>query len=122
MLRTKARLACARGPSVPSMFTGRPMTKAATPVPAGLRQQRLGVERELAAQDHRAGIGEAQALVGHRDADGLVAEVETGQRVAAGEHGRQVFHRNHGHGRSGPFFSVEPRSILPPIKCKENHP
>src|SRR3954463_14243152 len=50
-LRAKARVDCARGPSVPSMLTGRPSTKAAAWRSARQYEKPRGISGEILAGD-----------------------------------------------------------------------
>ena len=76
MLRTKARDACARGPSLPSMLTGSPITTAAT-ASASNRVEQLGrVVTEFPRRRYRTRMGEAKARSATAMPDRLVAEVE----------------------------------------------
>ena len=81
-LRAKARVDCARGPSLASMLTGRPSTKPTALRSPAMREQprRVGLEG-LALNGLDAGR-EPAVGIGHRDADGLGAEIEADQRAA----------------------------------------
>ena len=100
-LRAKARVDCARGPSLPSMLMGRPSTKPTALRSAAMREQprRIGLER-LALDGLDAGR-EPAVGIGHRDADGLGAEIEADQRAALGPV-RGGFDQRKNEGRHGP--------------------
>ena len=83
-LRAKARVDCARGPSLPSMLMGRPSTK-----PTALRSPDIASSRAASALNAlrwmRFDAGRQPAVgIGDRDADGLGAEVEADQGAALG--------------------------------------
>ena len=74
-------------PSLPSMLIGSPITTAPTSSFAQ-GEQRRRVGENLLAPDDRTRMGEGQAPIGDGDADRLVAEVEPGERPAAGSQAR----------------------------------
>lgn len=82
--RAKARVDCARGPSLPSMLIGRPRTESDGGALVGERQEPRGVGGEGLAADGLDAGGEPAVRIGHRDPDGLGAEVEPDQGAPHG--------------------------------------
>ena len=83
-LRAKARVDCARGPSLASMLMGRPSTKPDRVALGGNREQPRGVGLEGLALDGLDAGREPAIGIGYRDADGLGAQIEPDQRAAFG--------------------------------------
>ena len=83
--RAKARADWQRGPSVPSMLIGRPITKPAAPRVSINPNRVSDVDGELAALDQGERAGDHPGPVGHRDADRLAAEIEADKRRVFGD-------------------------------------
>lgn len=56
------------------------------------REQRGRILREFPAHDHGAGMGEGEPAIRNRNADRLVAEIETGKRPAAFQNCRKLIY------------------------------
>ena len=86
----KARVDCARGPSLPSMLMGRPSTKPAALRSAASARRRGGVSREGLACDGLDAGGKPAIGIAGRDADGLGAEIEPDQCAARRQQRRNL--------------------------------
>ena len=83
-LRAKARVDCARGPSLPSMLMGRPSTKPTTLRSPAIASSRAASGLERLALDGLDAGRKPAVGIGHGNADGLGAEIEADQRAAFG--------------------------------------
>ena len=81
-LRAKARVDCARGPSLPSMLMGRPSTKPTALRSRGERDEARGIGGESRARDRLDPGGEPPVGIAGGDPDGLGAEIEPDERAA----------------------------------------
>ena len=92
-LRAKARVDCARGPSEPSMLTGRPSTKPMALRSAASASRRRGVGGEIRARDGLDAGRQLAVGIARGDADGLGAEIEADQAATRGQKRRDIHQR-----------------------------
>ena len=81
-LRAKERVDCARGPSDPSMLSGRPSTKPTARRSAASSEDAVGVGGEGLARDGFDAGRELAVRIGGRDSDCLGAKIEADQGAA----------------------------------------
>ena len=87
-LRANARVDWARGPSVPSMLTGKPSTKATACRSAARTRSRAASRGEILAGDGFDSGRQSAVGITRRNANGLGPEIEADQRAAH----RQIRH------------------------------
>ena len=86
-LRAKARVDCARGPSLPSMLSGSPSTRPTACRSAASAQEARGIGLEGLARDGLDTGREPAVGIGGRDPDGLGSEIKPDQRAPRRQEG-----------------------------------